>query len=116
MLEFTALSLQDELAPRYREMFRSRLVRAVGRLSKVADIDCAMPDATFYLFPRVAGDDTAIARRWLDDFGLAVQPGSSFGPAGMGHLRLALGIDDSDLDEALNLIETAGIRVPANSA
>ena len=68
-----------------------------------------MSEATFYLFPRVAGDDAAIARRWLDEFDLAVQPGSSFGPAGTGHLRLALSLGDRELDEALGRIETAGI-------
>ncbi|MGH6790110.1 MAG: pyridoxal phosphate-dependent aminotransferase [Pseudolabrys sp.] len=104
-----ALSLHDELAPRYREMFRARLTRASKRLSKIPGIDCPMSEATFYLFPRIAGDDAAIARRWLDEFDLAVQPGSSFGPAGTGHLRLALSLGDRELDEALGRIETAGI-------
>jgi aspartate aminotransferase len=104
-----ALSLYDELAPRYRAMFRARLARAAQRLSRIKGITCPVSEATFYLFPRVDGDDTAIARRWLDQFDLAVQPGSSFGPAGSGHLRLALSLDDKDLDEALNRIENAGL-------
>jgi aspartate aminotransferase len=104
-----AFKLYDELAPRYRSMFRARLERAARRLSQIDGIECPMSEATFYLFPRVRGDDAAIARRWLDEFDLAVQPGSSFGPAGAGHLRLALSIDDKDLDEALNRIEKAGL-------
>jgi aspartate aminotransferase len=106
----TALSLYDELAPKYRAMFRERLLRAAKRLSKIDGIDCPMSEATFYLFPRVDGDDATIARRWLDEFGVAIQPGSSFGAAGAGHLRLALSVNDKELDEALNRIETAGIH------
>ncbi len=104
-----ALALYDELAPRYRSMFRARLQRAAERLSQIKGIQCPISEATFYLFPRVDGDDTAIARRWLDEFDLAVQPGSSFGPAGAGHLRLALSLNDKDLDEALSRIENAGL-------
>ena len=51
------------------------------RLCRVEGIDCRMPDATFYLFPKVAGDDAAIAQRWLDDDDVAVLPGSAFGAA-----------------------------------
>ena len=46
-----------------------------------------MPDATFYLFPKVAGDDTLIAQRWLAEGDVATMPGFAFGPAGKGHLE-----------------------------
>ncbi len=49
-----ALSLRRELVPQYRDMFRRRLERASVRLDAVPGIDCVMPDATFYLFPKVA--------------------------------------------------------------
>ena len=41
--------------------------------------------ATFYLFPRVGGDDKAVSAEWLDKLSIAALPGSSFGPAGAGH-------------------------------
>jgi len=68
-----------------------------------------MPDAGFYLFPSVAGDDAAIARRWLDELDVAVLPGSAFGSAGAGHLRLSLTCADAELTEALARIAGAGI-------
>lgn len=104
-----ALKLYDELVPRYRALFRARLERAVKGLSAVEGIDCKMSDATFYLFPRVAGDDTAIAKRWLDTQDVAVLPGSAFGAAGAGHVRLSLTVSDEDLDIALDRIAKAGI-------
>jgi aspartate aminotransferase len=104
-----ALSLRDELVPAYRELFRRRLARASAALDVVPGIDCVMPDATFYLFPIVAGDDTLIAQRWLAEGDVATMPGSAFGPAGKGHLRISLSCSDADLDEALARIARIGV-------
>lgn len=107
-----ALKLHDELVPRYRAMFRKRLERAAAVLDGMAGVECRVSDATFYLFAKVAGDDAAIAKHWLDTLDVATLPGSSFGALGAGHLRLALTVSDEDLDTALTRIATAGIGVP----
>jgi aspartate/methionine/tyrosine aminotransferase len=99
-----ALELSDELLPRYRAMFRARLDLALERLAGVEGLSCTPPDAGFFLFPRVDGDDVDIARRWLDDLNVAVLPGSAFGAAGAGHLRLSLSCSDHELDLALDRI------------
>jgi aspartate/methionine/tyrosine aminotransferase len=104
-----ALSLRRELVLQYRDMFRRRLERASVRLNAVPGIDCVMPDATFYLFPKVARDDTAVAQRWLAEGNVAVMPGSAFGANGSGHLRLSLSCSDADLDEALAQIARLGV-------
>jgi aspartate aminotransferase len=109
-----AFSLYDELAPRYRATFRARLERAAAVLSKVEGIDCPMSDATFYLFPKVEGDDAAVAKYWLDAIDVAALPGSAFGQAGAGHLRLSLSLSDAELDEALARIVKAGIGPSGN--
>jgi aspartate aminotransferase len=105
----TALSLFDELVPIYRRMFRARLEVAAERLSSVPGIACAVPPATFYLFPSVASRDTDVAKRWLDEIDVAAMPGSSFGGAGAGHVRLSMTCSDRDLDEALRRIARVGI-------
>ncbi len=104
-----AIDLYDELVPQYRNLFRKRLERAVEVLSKIDGIECRMPEATFYLFVKVAGDDAAIAKHWLDKLDVATLPGSAFGPSGAGHLRLSLTVSDQDLDLALERIAKAGI-------
>jgi aspartate aminotransferase len=93
-------------------MFRKRLMRSVEALLKIDGIECHMSDATFYLFPKVAGDDAAIAKRWLDTLDVATLPGSSFGGPGAGHLRLSLTVSDEELETALTRIAKAGIGVP----
>jgi len=105
----TALSLFEELVPLYREMFRARLETAARRLSSVPGIACAVPPATFYLFPSVARADADVARRWLDEIDVATMPGSSFGGAGAGHVRLSMTCLDRELDEALDRIARVGI-------
>ncbi len=104
-----ALGLYDELVPRYRNLFRKRLERTVDVLSNIDGIECRMSEATFYLFPKVKGDDAMIAKRWLDTIDVATLPGSAFGPAGAGHLRFSLTVSDQDLDIALERIAKAGI-------
>ena len=72
-------------------------------------IACAMPPATFYLFPSVAKPDTDVARRWLDEIDVATMPGSAFGAAGAGHVRLSMTCTERELDEALERIARVGI-------
>jgi aspartate/methionine/tyrosine aminotransferase len=90
-------------------MFRGRLERAVARLSAIDGMHCPMSDATFYLFPAIDGDDAATAKHWLDTLDVAVLPGSAFGEAGAGHLRLSLTASDQELDDAFDRIARAGI-------
>jgi len=97
-----ALALFDEVVPRYRALFRARQEYAAGRLDGAPGIQCPLPDAGFYLFPTVAGDDKAVAATWLDELGVASMPGSSFGAAGAGHIRLSLTTPQSDLQDAID--------------
>ena len=71
------------------------------RQAQAAGISCAAPPATFYLFPKVGGDDKQVAAEWLETLAIAALPGSAFGPSGAGHLRLSLACSDEILDEAL---------------
>jgi aspartate aminotransferase len=104
-----ALELSGELLPHYRALFRPRMQQATASLTRVDGISCALPSASFFLFPRVAGDEVAIARRWLDELDVAVLPGTAFGEAGAGHLRLSMTCSDEELETALDRIVRAGL-------
>jgi aspartate/methionine/tyrosine aminotransferase len=97
-----ALSLPDSVIERNVAMFRRRRDRAAAALDALPGIECKSPPATFYLFPKVGGDDKAVSAEWLDKMSIAALPGGSFGPAGVGHLRLSLACSDELLEEALN--------------
>ncbi|HZS84645.1 MAG TPA: aminotransferase class I/II-fold pyridoxal phosphate-dependent enzyme [Stellaceae bacterium] len=96
-----ALALPESIVERHRERFRRRRDVAAAALGALPGISCAAPPATFYLFPKVGGDDKAVAAEWLEKLAIAVLPGSAFGAAGAGHLRLSLACSDEVLDEAL---------------
>jgi aspartate/methionine/tyrosine aminotransferase len=104
-----ALTLFDELVPRYRALFRERQEYAARRLTEVPGIRCPLPDAGFYLFPAVTGDDKVVSAAWLDGLGVASMPGSSFGAAGAGHIRLSLTTSQADLRTAMDSIVRLGM-------
>ncbi|WP_162917665.1 pyridoxal phosphate-dependent aminotransferase [Dongia deserti] len=105
-----ALQIYDDVIPGYRAVFRRRQQEAAARLNAVPGIECKAPGASFYLFPHVDADDRALAARWLDEHDIATVPGSAFGKAGSGHLRLTVTAPDAEIDEALRRIETMGVR------
>jgi aspartate/methionine/tyrosine aminotransferase len=60
------------------------------------------PEGAFYLFFRVEGetDSTALSRRLIDEARVGCAPGSAFGPAGEGFLRLCFLRSAEQLSEA----------------
>ena len=101
-----ALGLFDEVVPGYRALFRGRQEYAASCLDGLPGLTCRAPDAGFYLFPAVSGDDRAVAAAWLDDLAVASVPGSAFGAAGVGHIRLSLSTTQADLELAMARIAT----------
>ncbi len=83
----------------------------VDGLNGLPGVRCNRPDGAFYAFPDVrqierrAGLSTEqLAARLLEVHGVAVLPGTGFGPGGAGHLRLSFAVSPRDLDLALERI------------
>ncbi len=73
-----------------RARYRRRLERMAGLLVDHG-IDVELPRGAFYLWvPAPGGDAWAFARRLAEDAGVLVSPGEFYGPAGAGHVRLAM--------------------------
>lgn len=65
---------------------------ALERVDEIPQLDCVTPEGAFYLFCDVSaieGSSTEIAVELLEESGVSVTPGSGFGDAGEGHLRLS---------------------------
>lgn len=75
-----------------------------------------MPRASLYLWPRIpAGQrSSAFALDLLDRTGVAVTPGTNFGPGGEGYVRLSLTVSDARLDEAVRRMEAAVAAAPGS--
>ena len=88
--------------------FERRRDWLVDGLNGLPGFRCTRPAGAFYAFPDVrqieerAGLSTEqLAARLLELHGVAVLPGTAFGPGGAGHLRLSFATSAADLDLAL---------------
>jgi aspartate/methionine/tyrosine aminotransferase len=83
------------------EMRVSRDILAEG-LSATGRVRFALPEGAFYLFCEVDGetDMRRLALRLVDEAGIGVAPGGSFGPGGEGHLRICFARAPSEMTEA----------------
>lgn len=83
----------------------------VDGLNGLPGISCPRPDGAFYAFPdvrrieeRARLSTPQLAARILETHGVAVLPGTGFGPGGAGHLRLSFAVSPAVLDLALERI------------
>lgn len=83
-----------------RERYRRRMQRLIEVLAAL-DIDAHLPRGAFYLWVPVAGGDEWKAARVLAErAGIVSSPGEFYGPAGVGHLRLAAVQSDDRIELA----------------
>ena len=107
---------QDFLAD-WRAVFQKRRDYVVGRLNACAALDCLVPEGAFYAFPscraligktsggkRLLKTDEDVVMALLEEQGVALVHGSAFGLP--GHFRISYAASDSDLEKAMDRIET----------
>jgi aspartate/methionine/tyrosine aminotransferase len=104
---------QDQVEAVVAEYERRR-DRLVAGLNAIPGISCWTPQGAFYAFPNV----TAFGRTsaWLADYlleesGVAVLPGTAFGDAGEGYLRLCFASSMDSIERALERISAALARL-----
>ena len=82
---------QDEV-DRMIAAFDARRALIVRELNTIPGFDCPDPGGAFYVFPNIEGtgyDAQTLQTRLLEEAGVAVLPGTSFGILGEGHLRFS---------------------------
>lgn len=73
-----------------RDRYLGRLEATAAALTD-AGVDASRPAGAFYLWaPAPDGDAWALARRLAEQGGALVSPGEFYGPAGAGHVRVAV--------------------------
>lgn len=89
-----------------REAFNKRRQKMVSMLSEAEGVACLEPEGAFYVFPSVEGllgdkypTAAALADGLIEEAGIAVVPGESFGTA--GHMRLSYALSDEDLERGV---------------
>jgi aspartate aminotransferase len=99
--------------------FKERHIYVVNRFNKMPGLSCLMAGGAFYAFPDARGaianlynagkikaaTDMALAEYLLEEFDVAVVPGSAFGAE--GYFRISFATSMANLQNALNRIEKA---------
>jgi aspartate/methionine/tyrosine aminotransferase len=96
----------DEVEAMMAEFARRRELVVTG-LNALPGVFCRRPRGAFYVFPNVRElpiDADELARRLLDEAGVAVLAGSAFGQMGKDHLRLSYATSQQNLTLALERI------------
>jgi aspartate/methionine/tyrosine aminotransferase len=88
-------------------VFEHRRNLVVDGLNAIPGVRCAKPQGAFYAFPNIEGtgfDERELAERLLTEAGVAVLPGTAFGEAGKGFIRLAYTQSEDQLQQGLERI------------
>jgi aspartate/methionine/tyrosine aminotransferase len=99
--------------------FRHRRDILVDGLNRIPGISCRRPAGAFYVFPDITAtgwDERELQKALLDEVGVAVLAGSTFGRHGAGHIRLSYANSVDNLERALDRIALhlgAGAASPA---
>ncbi|MFC6941665.1 pyridoxal phosphate-dependent aminotransferase [Salinirubellus sp. GCM10025818] len=93
------------------EAFAERRDYVVERIEGIEGLSAPKPQGAFYVFlePDVDADDLAFAKYLLREHGVVLAPGSAFGEAGVGRLRLSFANSLERLEAGFDRIET-GLR------
>ena len=86
--------------------FRARRDLILAELGRIDRVTTFHPAGAFYVFPKfdLPLDDATLAEKLLKEAQVAVTPGSAFGEAGAGHLRLSYAASRETITEALRRI------------
>jgi len=110
MAGIEALKGPQDSVDRMVAEFRKRREIIVEGLNKIKGVTCKKPKGAFYVFPNIMG--TGLRSKELSDYllnevGVAVLPGTSFGKYGEGYLRISFANSVENIKEALRRIEVA---------
>ncbi|HEY7198803.1 MAG TPA: pyridoxal phosphate-dependent aminotransferase [Candidatus Dormibacteraeota bacterium] len=107
MIEAFESPESDAAVRRMVGQFRARRDLVVAGLNAIPGVRCETPQGAFYVFPNIEGtgrNERELAEELLDRAGVALLPGTAFGPAGAGFLRLAYTQAEADLRTGLERI------------
>ncbi|HEY5983387.1 MAG TPA: pyridoxal phosphate-dependent aminotransferase [Anaerolineales bacterium] len=99
-----ALKGSQEATRRMVNEYRQRRDLTVSRLRAIPGMTCRIPPGAFYAFPNIKAfgrKSAELTDLLLDEAGVAVLPGSSFGQYGEGYLRLSYATSMKNIEGGL---------------
>lgn len=105
-----ALEGPQDRVRKNREVLREKRDLVVEGLNDIDGITCNIPKGAFYAFPKVDSFDLTsneLADYLLEEAGVALLPGTAFGPGGEGYLRICYANSFDRLKEGLTRLDEA---------
>jgi aspartate/methionine/tyrosine aminotransferase len=87
-----------------RAIYQERRDRIVDGLNSLPGVSCVKPSGAFYAFPNIKAlgiPSAELARRLLNEAGIACLSGTDFGAQGEGYLRFSYAASLETIDEAI---------------
>ncbi len=108
MAAAAALDRGDAEPKRMSAIYQRRRDLVVGALREIG-VNVGTPRATIYVWAPVPGGHTSASycELVLEESGVVVSPGSSYGPNGEGFFRISLTVEDERLSEAVERMRTS---------
>lgn len=97
---------QDCVREMVKEYARRREL-VLRELEQIESISFTRPKGAFYVFPDFSSyekSDEALASKLLKEAGVVTAPGSGFGKAGEGHLRISYSVSNKQISEGMERI------------
>jgi len=87
-----------------RRQYAERRAQVMRELPKIPGVSLVEPQGAFYAFMQIDGvtDSAAFTMELLCDSGIALAPGSAFGDAGEGYVRMCFAATEETLTRALD--------------
>ena len=103
-----ALDCPAEYLEPMHEEYREKLHILYQGVTSLAGVRCVEPNGSFYVFPNFSSfglSSMELAAQLIEEVGLMTLPGTEFGPAGEGHLRLSVVSDRDRLEEGVERLQ-----------
>ncbi len=103
-----AIALRQDIRAQYVSVYKERVFYAADRVNAISGMSAITPGGTFYLFPNIQGTgltSAAFCDKLLKEAHVLALPGSSFGAAGEGYIRIACTVPQPEMAEAFDRME-----------
>lgn len=99
-----ALNVSEKEINKMRSTYAARRKIIVEGLNSLPNVSCAWPEGSFYVFPNISllgRSSREVAIEWLEECRVMTVPGTAFGSAGEGYLRMSFAAGEEAILEAI---------------
>ena len=106
-----AFSLSNDWIKKNNDIYKKRRDKVVATLNEIG-LHANAPKATLYIWTKVPEGFTSASftEKLLEEANVVVTPGSGYGRAGEGYVRLSLTIPDDQIDEGLKRLSKLSLK------